>query len=79
MGTLVKRQWRNIRDSCWRCSATESAASFFLEFFDNEYKYEKHDEYWLGRQCCGRRAIAGGTTKEAEVGCEGFAGVGRGW
>lgn len=53
--------------------------SVLLEFFDNERKYEKHDQYWLsGRQYCGRRAIAGGTTTVAGVGSAGgFAGGGR--
>jgi len=46
-----------------------------LNFFDNERKYEKYDQYWLsGRQYCGRRAIAGGTTMEAGVDCQRFRG-----
>lgn len=49
-------------------------ASFLFEFFDNEHKYEKHDGYWLGgRQCSGRRVIAGGTTKEAGALADGIS------
>lgn len=73
--TLVKRQYRNIRGSCWRYSR-QSVARFFSNFFDNERKYKKYNQYWLSdRQYCGRRAVVGENKEmEAALGCRRFRG-----